>query len=32
MLHGEVYKIKILIGKHFFSYFKENLGTHLKPH
>ena len=37
-LHGEVCltaclnKIKVLIGKHFFRQFKDNLGTHLKAH
>ena len=25
-------QIKVLIGQHFFCYFKENLGTHLKAH
>ena len=25
-------KIKVLIGKSFLSYFKENLGTHLNEH
>ena len=35
VLHGEVCltaclnKIKVLIGKHIFRYFKENSGTHL---
>ena len=37
-LHDEVCltaylnKIKVLIGKHFFCYFKKNLGTYLKTH
>ena len=37
-LHGEVCltaclnKNKVLIGKHFLRYFKENVGTHLKVH
>ena len=34
MLHDELSlnKIKVLIGKRFFRFFKENLGTHLKTH